>query len=365
MQNQFFKGLKVVEFASVLAGPAVGMFFAELGAEVIKIENKTTGGDVTRGWKQPDEDPDSPISAYWCSVNWGKKHLMLDLNDPSDRAEAIKIALNADVIISNFKPSSARRLGIDAMTLRLENQRLIYAQLNAYADPEDESPAFDAVLQAEAGFLFMNGEAERPPVKMPVALIDILAAHQLKEAILLALIHRERTGEGSYVTTSLLESALASLANQASNYLMNGHIPQRMGTRHPNIAPYGDTFLCADGQILLLAVGTERQFTQLCQVLDLENLLQNPDFQTNTARVKNREQLIRLLQARISTMTLNDLMTQLHASRVPAARIRDMKSVFELPAAQDMVLEEKMADGTRTKRVKTIAFRIDSQSNPL
>ncbi len=359
MQNQFFKGLKVVEFASVLAGPAVGMFFAELGAEVIKIENKTTGGDVTRGWKQSSEDPASPISAYWCSVNWGKQHLFLDLNDNADRAIAIKIAAAADVVISNFKPSAARKMGFDANTLRLENPRLIYAQLNSYADPEDESPAFDAVLQAEAGFLYMNGEAERPPVKMPVAFIDILAAHQLKEAILLALLHRERTDEGSLVTTSLMESALASLANQASNYLMNGHIPQRMGTKHPNIAPYGDTFLCADGQTLLLAVGTERQFSQLCNVLGLRNLLQDLDFQTNTARVKNREKLNALLEQRIVQIGLNDAISQLRSAGVPAARIRDLKSVFEMPAAQAMVLEEKMVDGMLTKRVKTIAFKIE------
>ncbi|MBC7778408.1 MAG: CoA transferase [Phycisphaerae bacterium] len=358
MQNQFFKGLKVVEFASVLAGPAVGMFFAELGAEVIKIENKTTGGDVTRGWKQPSEDPDSPISAYWCSVNWGKKHLFLDLNDPDDRAEAIKTALSADIVISNFKPSFALRMGVDADTLRLENQALIYAQLSSYADPEDESPAFDIVLQAEAGFLSMCGEQGGPPIRMPVAFVDLLAAHQLKESILLALLHRERTGQGSIVTTSLMESALASLANQASNFLMTGHIPQRMGTKHPNIAPYGDTFLCADGQTLLLAVGTERQFTQLCMVLSLENLLQNIDFQTNAARVKNRERLNDLLQARVSTMTLNDAMTQLQAARVPAARIRDLKSVFEMPIALEMVLEEKMEGGRVTKRVKTIAFKI-------
>ncbi len=358
MQHQFFKGLKVVEFASVLAGPAVGMFFAELGAEVIKIENKTTGGDVTRGWKQPSEDPTSPISAYWCSVNWGKQHLLLDLNDPTDRATAKQIALAADVVISNFKPSSARRMGFDSDSLRAENQQLIYAQLNSYADPEDESPAFDAVLQAEAGFLYMNGEAERPPVKLPVALIDILAAHQLKEAILLALLQRERSGEGCTVTTSLLESALASLANQASNYLMNGHIPQRMGTRHPNIAPYGDTYICADAQTLLLAVGTERQFSHLCTALGLNELLQNPDFQTNTARVSNRDQLNVILQEQIKKLTLQEAMTRLKASGVPAARIRDMKSVFEIPAAQDMVLEEKMPDGQPTKRVKTIAFKI-------
>lgn len=358
VQDKFFSGLKVVEFASVLAGPAVGMFFAELGAEVIKIENKTTGGDVTRSWKQPSEDPDSPISAYWCSVNWGKRHLLLDLYDPADRDVATKVATTADVVISNFKPSSARRMGFDPETLRSENPRLIYAQLNSFADPEDESPAFDIVLQAEAGFLAMCGEQGGPPVRMPVAFVDLLAAHQLKEAILLALLQRERTGEGSTVSTSLMESALASLANQASNYLMTGHIPQRMGTRHPNIAPYGDTFQCADGQTLLLAVGTERQFSQLCKVLNLENLLQNVDFQTNTARVKNRERLNEMLQAAISAMALNDAMTKLQAASVPAARIRDMASVFEMPAAQEMVLEERLSEGRLTKRVKTIAFNI-------
>ena len=334
------------------------MFFAELGAEVIKIENKTTGGDVTRAWKQPSELPDSPISAYWCSVNWGKKHLFLDLNDHVDHAMAVQIALSADVVISNFKPSFARKMHVDPETLRLQNQRLIYAQLNSYADPEDESPAFDIVLQAEAGFLSMCGEQNGPPIRMPVAFVDLLAAHQLKESILLALFHRERSGEGSVVTTSLMESALASLANQASNYLMTGHIPQRMGTKHPNIAPYGDTFLCADRQILLLAVGTERQFSQLCAVLGLEELLQNPDFQSNAARVRNRAQLNYLLQERISIITLDDIMAKLHATAVPAARIRDLKSVFDTPVARGMILEEKTAEDRLTKRVKTIAFRI-------
>ncbi|MBV6438853.1 MAG: CoA transferase [Haliscomenobacteraceae bacterium CHB4] len=357
-QDKFFSGLKIVEFASVLAGPSVGMFFAELGAEVIKIENKTTGGDVTRGWKLPSEDPDSPVSAYFASVNWGKKHLLLDLNDPGDLSIALNYALESDVVISNFKPSSARRWGIDADNLHAQNQRLIYAQLNSYADPEDESPAFDVVLQAEAGFLYMTGEPDRPPVKMPVALIDILAAHQLKEAILIALLHRERSGKGSTVTTSLLQSALASLANQASNYLMTGHIPQRMGTQHPNIAPYGDIYTSANGQPVLLAVGTERQFRQLCTVLGLEKLWENPDFQSNATRVQHRDQLNDVLSQAIAKMTLNDLMTLFKSVGVPAARIRDMRSVMENPEAQAMILEETTAEGIATKRMGTVAFSI-------
>ncbi len=347
-----------MEFASVLAGPAVGMFFAELGAEVVKIENKTTGGDITRGWKQPGENPDSPISAYWCSVNWGKKHLLLDLNDPSDHAQALHLAIAADVLISNFKPSFARRMGLDAASLQSRNPRLIFAQLNAYADPEDESPAFDAVLQAEAGFMYMNGEPERPPVKMPVAMIDTLAAHQLKEGILIALLHRERTGKGSTLTTSLLESALASLVNQASNYLMNGNIPQRMGTQHPNIAPYGDVFTSSDGYPVLLAVGTERQFRQLCASLELAFLLENIDFNSNTARVANRAALNEHLSGAISRRTIADLMSAFKVAGVPAARIRDMRQVFEIPTAREMVLGETLAPDLETKRMKTVAFQL-------
>jgi len=358
-QNQFFKGLKVVEFASVLAGPAVGMFFAELGAEVVKVENKTTGGDITRGWKQPSEDPESPISAYWCSVNWGKKHLLLDLNDPADHTEALRLAVGADVVISNFKPSFARRMGIDAASLRQQNPRLIFAQLNSYADPEDESPAFDAVLQAEAGFMYMNGEPERPPVKMPVAMIDTLAAHQLKEGVLMALLHRERNGEGSTLTTSLMESALASLVNQASNYLMNGNVPQRMGTRHPNIAPYGDVYTSSDGYSVLLAVGTERQFRQLCTCLGLSFLLEHIDFKLNTARVSNREALNVFLSEAISKRSLEDLMAAFKTAGVPAARIRDMKQVFEIPTAQGMVLGETLEHGVETLRMRTVAFRFE------
>ncbi|HRI61269.1 MAG TPA: CoA transferase, partial [Saprospiraceae bacterium] len=298
----------------------------------------------------------SPVSAYWASVNWGKRHLFLDLNDPGDLQIAHDYALKADVVISNYKPSSALRLGVDADTLRAQNQRLIYAQLNSYADPEDESPAFDVVLQAEAGFLYMTGEPGGPPVKMPVALIDLLAAHQLKEAILLALLRRERTGEGSTLTTSLLESALASLANQATNWLMAGHIPQRMGTQHPNIAPYGDIFTCSDGQPILLAVGTERQFRQLCIVLGLEYLLEDPDFQTNTARVHHRDQLVALLKEPISKIPLYELITLFKSNGIPSARIRDMQAVFEMPEAQAMILEEITDEKIATKRVKTVAF---------
>jgi crotonobetainyl-CoA:carnitine CoA-transferase CaiB-like acyl-CoA transferase len=355
--QDIFSGLKVVEFASVLAGPAVGMFFAELGAEVLKIENATTGGDVTRSWKLPSEDPSSDMSAYFASVNWGKQHLFFDLTDPAQQQSARELALRADIVISNYRPSVAAKFGLDGDTLRRLQPRLIYAHLHAFADPEDESPAFDIVLQGEAGFLYMCGEPDRPPVRMPVALIDLLAAHQLKEAILIALWQRERSGQGAFVQTSLMESALASLANQATNYLMAGHVPQRMGAQHPNIAPYGDIFTCADGQLLLLAVGTERQFRLLCECIGQAQLPEQPAFNSNAARVRHRTELNLLLAQALVTRPLESWMADFKKTGVPAGRIRDMRSVFELPAAQAMILDEKVGD-VETKRIKTVAFQI-------
>ncbi|MEM6964191.1 MAG: CoA transferase [Bacteroidota bacterium] len=357
MQNEFFKGLRVVELASVLAGPAVGMFFAELGAEVIKIENKSTGGDVTRQWKLPNEDKNAFHSAYFCSVNWQKRILLKDLTEKADRAEVLDLIRTADVLVSNFKPASAKKMGMDYESLCAINDQLIYAALTSFGK-NDYTPAFDIVMQAEAGFLYMCGEPDRDPVRMPVALIDLLAAHQLKEGILLALLKRNETGKGSLVTTSLLESAISSLANQATNWLMGNKIPERMGSQHPNIAPYGDAFYTKDQLPIILAVGTQKQFEKLCEVLQREFLKNDNRFITNTLRVKNRKALNEELARAIQHFEREILLEALKKEGVPVGSIRNMKEVFELEQAQRMILEETLPTGDLTKRVKTVAFEI-------
>ncbi|MDX5404626.1 MAG: CoA transferase, partial [Bacteroidota bacterium] len=259
--KDLFRELTVVELASVLAGPSVGMFFAELGARVIKVESPS--GDVTRGWKLPDESPDSNVSAYFSSVNYHKEYVSLDLKDPSDREHLNAILKEADVLIQNWKEGDAEKFGLSAGSLMARFPKLIIADLSGFA-LETQRVAYDIVLQAETGWLSMTGHPGGGPAKLPVALIDLLAGHQLKEGILAALWQRERTGTGAQVAVSLEESALASLANQASNYLMCGNIPGPMGTAHPNIAPYGEIFRCRDDHPLLLAVGSDVQFQKLC-----------------------------------------------------------------------------------------------------
>ena len=353
-QEEFFKDLKVVELASVLAGPAVGMFFAELGAQVTKVENKRTGGDVTRRWKLPTEDKDAPISAYYASVNYRKEVIFADLREEDDKKRVTELIKNADVVISNFLPAAAAKLGFTATDLRNLNPRLIVAELTGYGT-HDPRPAFDVVLQAEAGFLYMTGEPGGNPVKMPVALIDLLAAHQMKEGILLALLRRERTGAGGTVAVSLLESALASLANQATNRLMGGHIPQPMGTLHPNIAPYGDIFRCADEKALITAVGTEKQFAGMCAVLEVPELAADQRFSVNAERVKNRHLLKKILTPHFKTKTRDTWLHLLARKGVPAGGIRNMAEVFEDEKAKAMILEEWQGN-VLTRRVRTVVF---------
>lgn len=345
-----FEGYTVVELASVLAGPAVGMFFAELGAKVIKIENAPVGGDLTRHWKLPTEDPKAESSAYYCSVNWGKEVKMLDLRTQESQTEVQSLVKTADIVISNFREEAAEKLGMSASLLMELNPGLIFAHVTGYG-ADNPRVAFDIVLQAESGFLYMNGEPGRPPVKMPVALIDLLCAHQLKEGILVALLRRAQTGKGGIVSVSLYQAALSSLANQASNWLTAGHIPQALGTLHPNIAPYGEMPRLAGGKSVVLAVGTEKQFKALCKILALTHLAEDADFATNAARVVNRKALLAHIDEKTSLLTAETFMELCIANDVPAGLVRNMSEVFDTPEAQEMVLSDQNG-----KRVKTVVF---------
>ena len=352
-----FKDLKVIELAGVLAGPAVGMFFAELGAKVIKIENSKTGGDMTRKWKLPEEDPEASISAYFSAVNCYKNHIFKNLADPADRKEIHRMISDADIVITNFKKGSDVKYKMDYATLKALNPSLIYASIAGFAS-EEEKVAFDLVLQAETGFMYMNGTPDSGPVKMPVALIDLLAAHQLKEGILIALLQRTQSGDGAHVSVTLEESALASLANQACNYLMAGHIPQRMGSLHPNIAPYGEILTTRDGSEVVLAIGTDKQFRTFCRIIGLPGLAENPEFDQNRKRVKNRKKLKAILAGAVRKTDKAGLLKQCLENKVPIGEIKNMEQVMQSPVARKMIVEE-MEEGIPTRRLKTIAFHID------
>ena len=346
MQNkEMFAGLKVVELASVLAGPSVGQFFAELGAEVLKVENLRAGGDVTRTWLGKGEIP-GKISAYFSAVNWGKQSIAIDLSATEGKEIVWRLCAEADLVIASYKPGDAIKLGVDYPTLKENNEKLVYGEVTGYG-PDNERVGYDAVIQAESGFMSINGEKGGNPLKMPVALIDVLAAHHLKEGLLLALLSRQQTGLGQHVAVSLIQSGIASLANQATNWLVANNLPGRQGSEHPNIAPYGDNFMTVDAKRVLLAIGSDRQFEQLCKVLSISDLSSDIRFSTNPNRVKNREALNQKLAATISTITATALMQKCNALKIPAGIIQNIKEVFEMDAAKQILLKSDDLHGVR------------------
>lgn len=358
--SSIFEDLKVLELSSVLAGPAVGMFFAELGAHVVKIENSRTGGDVTRSWKMSMENPTSDTSAYYHSVNWNKETHVLDLSDVQVKSKVHAWVQESDIVISNFKQGSAEKLGMDYDTLKAINPAIIYGSISAYGK-EDPRPGFDVSMQAETGWVYMNGEETGPPTKLPVALIDVLAAHQLKEGLLIALMNRIKSGgnKGSEVHVSLYDASIASLANQAANWLNLGERPQRKGSKHPNIAPYGDILTTKEGVKVMLTTGTQKQFRQLCQTLGLQALTTDPRYQTNPNRLKNRAKLVEQLQMHVSKYSLGELEDKNPEIKALMVPIQHLEQVFQDPAAQQMVLDQKESDGSVSKRVATVAFKIE------
>lgn len=350
-----FKNLKVVDCSSVLAGPMVGTFFSELGARVVKFENAKTNGDVTRTWYTPAESKEK-ISSYYASINYNKEIHFVDLTSESDINKIHSELADADIIISNFKGNDAEKFQLNSSYLSERFPKLIQGVIRGFEFDKDRL-AYDVVLQAETGFMFMNGAASGPPVKMPVALIDILAAHQLKEGILCALLQKIQTGKGSCVEVSLEKAALASLVNQASYYLMTGKIPQRMGSLHPNIAPYGEVFTTSDNLLFVLAVGSDSQFYKLCEILSLPEIRLDIRFSSNTSRVENRTNLQEILQKKFATLRGDFFEKEAQTSGVPYGRVRNMEEVFDRPAAIGGIITEIIED-TQTKRLQSVAFSI-------
>lgn len=346
-------GIRVVELAGVLAGPSVGMFLAELGAEVLKIEPPGRG-DVTRSWLAPNERPVvEGVSAYFSSINWGKKTCTVDLKNGEDKTQFLALVDLADILLTSFKPGAAARLNIDYLTLHKRNARLIYGSIVGY-NSEDNRAGYDAIIQAESGFYSMNGEAGSKGHKMPVALIDVLAGHQLKEGILAALLHRERTGEGRLVEVSLYETALASLVNQATNYLMAGHLPQPEGNEHPNIVPYGSQFVTADGKRIVLAVGTDDQFKALLSILEIEA---KEIWKTNVSRVEDKAAVLGSLTQAIQKMDSVLFLGSLHKANIPAGEIKNLAEVFSTPSH----LQVSGGEGKSAKGVRSAVFVPESE----
>lgn len=349
-----FADLKIIDLSTVLAGPSVGTFFAELGAQVLKIEHPKNA-DVTRSWKLASEDASESVSAYFSSVNYGKTYLSLDLKNEKDYATFIDHVQKADILLSNFKKGDDEKLNVTDEQLRSINPSLIIGKITGFGN-ESDRVAYDLILQAETGFMSMNGTSTSGPVKMPVALIDVLAAHHLKEGLLIALLQRNQSSEIKTVSVSLYDAAICSLANQASNYLMEQHIPQRIGSLHPNIAPYGEIFSTKSNDLVTFAIGSNQHFKKLCNYLNCEELIIDDRFKENKDRVKNRMQLFEYLQEKIKLFDTVTLLHEMHQRYVPAGEIKNLQAVFQEQAVQKLIRTETI-NGKETKRITSIGFQ--------
>jgi crotonobetainyl-CoA:carnitine CoA-transferase CaiB-like acyl-CoA transferase len=321
--------LHILDFSRVLAGPLATMTLADLGAEVTKVE-RPGAGDDTRSWGPPHDAAGE--ATYFQAVNRNKRSVTLDLGDADDLTEARRLALAADVVVENFRPGVMAKLSLDYETLAAENPRLIFCSITGFggSGPGAELPGYDLLVQALGGLMSITGEPDGEPLKVGVALVDVIAGLYAAVGILAALEHRRESGEGQLVEVDLLSALLAGLVNQASAYTVAGVTPQRLGNRHPSIAPY--ELLRCDGDEIVLAVGNDRQFAELCDVLGEPDLATDERFATNPARVANRDELRPRLEAALAARPAAEWVELLSARRVPAGVVNDVGAAFEFAA---------------------------------
>jgi crotonobetainyl-CoA:carnitine CoA-transferase CaiB-like acyl-CoA transferase len=337
MRTGALSHVRVLELSRVLAGPWASQLLADLGAEVVKIERPGTG-DETRGWGPPwlttADGVETRESAYFACTNRGKKSVTVDLARPEGQAIVRRLAERSDILLENFKVGSLSRLGLGWEDLSALNPRLVYCSITGFgqAGPYKDRPGYDFVVQAMGGLMSVTGEPEGEPMKAGVAMTDILTGMYAATAVLAALAHRERSGQGQHVDLALLDVQVATLANLAESYLVTGRAPDRHGNAHASIVPY-QAFATRDGYVVV-AVGNDGQFARLCEVMGKPELAADPRFATNPARVENREALVPVLQAALAGRPTQDWVGALEAASVPCGPINDLAQVFDDPHVQ-------------------------------
>ena len=333
----------MIDFSRVLAGPLATMVFADLGAEVIKVERPGSGDD-TREWGPPYDE--AGVATYFLSVNRGKRSVTLDLRSADGAAEARRLVADSDVLVENFRPGVMERLGLGHAALRAENPGLVYCSLTGFGSGEGASlPGYDLLVQAVGGLMSVTGAPEGEPQKVGVALVDVIAGLFAGTGILAALRHRDRTGEGQLVEVDLLSALLAGLVNQSSAYTAGGVVAGRMGNAHPSISPY-ELFKTGDGEIVI-AVGNDKQFAALAELLEAPEWAEDERFRSNDARVGNRLELREELEGKLSKKGSEDWIDALTEAGVPAGPVNDIAGAFELAErlGLDPIVETPRAGG--------------------
>jgi len=330
-------GVRVLDLSRVLAGPWATQLLADLGADVIKVE-KPGAGDDTRHWGPPwHEHGDERVAAYFLAANRGKRSVAIDFATEEGAALVRRMAADADVLVENFKVGGLRKFGLDAESMRSAYPRLIYASITGFGQdgPYAQRAGYDYIIQGMGGLMSLtgvpDGEPGGGPMKVGVAVADLFSGMYTASAILAALYRRQQTGEGATIDLALFDTQLAMLANQASNALVSGKDPKRLGSGHPNIVPY-QPFQAAD-QPIIIAVGNDRQFAKLASILGHQGWVSDPAFATNAARVAARETLVPMIGEIIAERPAAEWLEQLEAAGIPAGPINTISQALADPQA--------------------------------
>jgi crotonobetainyl-CoA:carnitine CoA-transferase CaiB-like acyl-CoA transferase len=352
-------GLRVLDLSRILSGPFCTMILSDLGADVIKVENHQDGDD-TRAWGPPFQGDDA---AYFLSVNRNKRGISVDLKDQECRALVARLAATADVVVENFRPGTAARLGLGYEQVSQDNPGVVYASISGYGQtgPYRDEPGYDAIAQALSGVMSVTGEADGPPVRVGVSGADLAAGMWATIGILAALGERERTGSGQWVDVSLLDGQIAWLAYVAGGYFATGDIPARYGSAHPTIVPY-QAFPTADGHIMV-AAGNDTLWRRFAAAIGIGHLADDPRFATNPDRVRNRAELLPLIERILVTRSGHEWSAVLSEAKVPAGRINTVDQALAHPqvVARDMVAD--MVHKTAGK-LQTVASPLKMSASP-
>ena len=338
-------GLRVLDLSRVLAGPWATQIFADMGAEVLKVERPGEGDD-TRSWGPPwlkDLDGnDTTDSAYYLCANRGKKSITLDITTPEGQHRVRELAMESDVLVENYKVGGLAKYGLDYASLSALNPRLVYCSITGFGQtgPYAQRAGYDFLIQGMGGLMSLTGTKDGEPLKVGVALADIMTGLYATIGVQAALLERERSGLGQHVDLALLDVQVATLANQAMNYLVGGKVPGRSGNAHPNIVPY-QAFAAADGH-LILAIGNDGQFRRFCETAGVPDMGTDSRYATNAARLANREELCARIAALMAARSMDDWIAALEKAGVPCGPINTLDRVFRDPHVQARAMVQQV-----------------------
>jgi len=358
--------IRVLDLSRILAGPWAGQMLADFGADVVKVE-RPGAGDDTRGWGPPfvkDNDGNATDAAYFHAANRGKKSIAIDMTQPEGQELIRRLVKDVDVVLENYKVGGLKKYGLDYESLKAVNPKLIYCSVTGFGQdgPYSQRAGYDFMIQAMGGLMSVTGEPDGQPMKVGVALADVMTGLYACNAIQAALLHRNESGVGQHIDMALLDVQVATLANQAMNFLVGGKAPGRLGNAHPNIVPY-EAFPTADGHIIL-AVGNDGQFAKFCELAGAPELATNPAFETNALRVENRSDLTPLVASLMTHHSSQWWLENLSRCGVPCGPINTLDNVFE----NDQVKHRKMQielDHPTAGKVPGVACPVKFSETPI